>query len=232
MPGFLEGPPNYFYVKGNLKVWLTTSPFDQPESGRELLSERLRFFEKQVESMIIEEFAKKLAQFFETVNLKSVLLVDVDSKHVFSGAISSESFSNLNVVVERLQAYIQSVDYEPDSVTFEVIGESHEFHVLVEVTYRRQHSYGGQSFEINVTGVPVEFTKSMPLLDFGAWANVTEVFMPVDSDYSRQYLKKFGTVMDEYASKIRELFFVKKTHISTRASGIPIEDYAPDLSHE
>lgn len=204
-----------FHVAGQVKLWLNGSRTEQPTEGAAgWFSERFGLFRKQIEALPLSEFIFKLADFFTIVDLKTVLIIDVDHKTVYSDK-SDKKTHDLGLAVSETQAFLNSGNHEHNHLIASAVGEEGDLHLIVEVQFYAKHGFGEAPFEINAIGVPSEFNKKEDETVEQYKARMDQFHLQLDSpekieEFGRTLVQKMSAMLDNYLSQAHKIFDVEK----------------------
>ncbi len=205
-----------FHVVGQAKLWLNGSRTEQPTEGAAgWFSERFGLFRKQTEALSLSGFIFKLAEFFTVVDLKTVLIVDVDHKTVYSDK-SDKKTHDLGLAVSETQAFLNSGNHEHNHLNASAVGEEDALHLVVEVQFYAKHDFGEAPFEINVIGVPSEFNKKENETVEQYKARMEQFHLQLNSpektkEFRHVLTQRMSAILDDHLSEARKIFDVEKT---------------------
>ena len=204
-----------FHVTAQINLWLNGSQTEQPTEGAAgWVSERFGLFRKQIEALSLSEFIFKLANVFTVVDLKTVLIIEVDHKTVYSDK-SDKKTHDLGLAVSETQAFLNSGNHEHNHLIASAIGEDGDLHLVVETRFYAKHDFGEAPFQIIVIGVPSEFNKKENETIEQYKARMKQFHLEVDSpektkEFRHAITQKMSTVLDRFLSEAHKEFDVEK----------------------
>ena len=204
-----------FHVVGQAKLWLNGPRTEQPTEGAAgWFSERFGLFRKQIEALPLSEFIFKLADFFTVVDLKTVLIVEVDHKTVYSDK-SDKKTHDLGLAVSETQVFLNSGNHEHNHLNASAIGEEGDLHLVVEVQFYAKHAFGEAPFEMNVIGVPSEFNKKENETVEQYKTRLEQFHLQLDSpektkEFGHALTQKMSAILDNYLSEAHKIFDLEK----------------------
>jgi len=203
------------HVAGQMRLWLNGSRTEQPTEGAAgWFSERLGLFRKQIESLPLSEFTFKLADFFAAIDLKNILIVEVDHKTVYSDKNEKETH-DLGLAVSQTQTFLNSGNHEHNHLIISALGEDHDLHLAVKVQFIEKHDFNKAPFEISVIGIPSEFKKKEDETVEQYKTRMEQFRLQLDSrekidEFGRSLRQRMSVVVDQYLSEAHRIFDVEK----------------------